>query len=46
MMDAYRVLGVGYSSLTYLRCLPASMIKIDQSFICDMLDDAQHIVSI
>nr|WP_297347244.1 EAL domain-containing protein [uncultured Glaciecola sp.] len=29
--------GTGYSSLTYLRRLPASLIKIDQSFIRDML---------
>jgi hypothetical protein len=31
--------GTGYSSLTHLRNLPASTIKIDQSFIRDMLDD-------
>ncbi|MDG3039697.1 EAL domain-containing protein [Roseicyclus marinus] len=29
--------GTGYSSLTYLKYLPATMIKIDQSFIRDML---------
>ncbi|MBA6337004.1 EAL domain-containing protein [Colwellia sp. BRX8-7] len=29
--------GTGYSSLTYLRRLPAYMIKIDQSFVRDML---------
>lgn len=31
--------GTGYSSLTHLRSLPAEMIKIDQSFVRDMLDD-------
>ena len=31
--------GTGYSSLTYLRRLPANLIKIDQSFIRDMLTD-------
>jgi diguanylate cyclase (GGDEF)-like protein/PAS domain S-box-containing protein len=31
--------GTGYSSLTYFRHLPASQIKIDQSFVRNMLHD-------
>lgn len=31
--------GTGYSSLTHLRNLPADTVKIDQTFVRDMLDD-------
>ena len=31
--------GAGYSSLAYLKRLPANMLKIDQSFIHNMLED-------
>lgn len=31
--------GTGYASLTHLKCLPISGIKIDKSFVSDMLED-------
>ena len=34
--------GTGYSSLTHIKSLPANIIKIDQSFIIDMLNDANN----
>ncbi|AZG35421.1 PAS domain S-box protein [Shewanella psychromarinicola] len=35
--------GTGYSSLSHLRHLPASLIKIDQTFVCDMLIDSDDL---
>ena len=35
--------GTGHSSLAYLRRLPASILKIDRSFVCDLENDPANV---
>lgn len=55
IMQAVRAIGVhfalddfgtGHASLTYLRSLPVRTLKIDQSFVRDMLEDSSDLIMV